>query len=137
VPFVVDASITLAWYLAGEATLYTLAVAELLTTTIGFAPAIWPLEVANAVLVSERRGRLTQADTEDGLQLLAALPVVAEESAPQRIWDSVTSLARGQNLSSYDAAYVELAARRGLSLATRDGRLMEAANRIGVPLTQA
>lgn len=132
--FVLDASVTLAWCFENEATPYTEAVLERLGDTEALVPAIWPLEVANVLLVGERRKRLTEADTAHFVELLATLPITVEEEGLTEALGPVLALAREQGLSANDASYLELAARRGLSLATQDRRLSLAATRVGVPL---
>ena len=133
-PFVVDASVALAWCFAGEATSHTIAVRELLRRTVAVAPAILPLQVANALLVGERRQRLTQSQAERALRLLADLPISVEDAGSSTVWGPVLALARQHHLTVYDASYLELAVRQGLRLATQDARLRDAAARTGVRL---
>lgn len=132
--FVLDASVTLAWCFQDEATPYTEDVLDRLRNAEALVPAIWPLEVANVLLASERQNRLTEADTAHFVELLASLPIVVEEERFIEALGFVLALGRQQGLSAYDASYLELAARRGLPLATQDGRLSLAAKRVGVPL---
>ena len=99
-------------------------------------PAIWHLEVANALLVGERRGRCEQADTSSWTAFLSSLPIAVDEHSGARVLGDVLALARAQNLSAYDAAYLELALRRGLPLATLDKRLKTAAAAVGVEFFQ-
>ncbi|HEX5501830.1 MAG TPA: type II toxin-antitoxin system VapC family toxin [Thermomicrobiales bacterium] len=132
--FVVDASMTMTWCFITEATAETRAMLRRVRAEGAVVPAIWPLEVANALIVGERRQRLTQAETAAFGQLLVALPIRIEELPVARALGAVLALGRQQGLSAYDAAYLELAAREGLPLATRDARLRDAAARIGVPL---
>ena len=95
---------------------------------------MWPLEVGNALLVAERRGRLNQAATVQFLALLWQLPIVVEPERPERLLGEIVSLAREQGLSTYDATYLHLAMRQGSPLATTDEVLRQAATRAGVPL---
>lgn len=132
----VDASVTLAWCFEAETTPYTEAVLDLLRRTEGVVPAIWPLEVATTWLVGERRGRITQAQTVHFVQLFGALPIIVDDRAMTEAWGAILTLGREQQLSGYDAAYLELAMRQGLPLATQDARLREATTRVGVPLVQ-
>lgn len=97
-------------------------------------PAIWALEVANALLVSERRHRLTEADTAKFLDLLHKLPFIVDPETCERGTGETLSLAREHGLSSYDAAYLELAMREGLPLATADELLRKAARNGGAKL---
>ena len=132
--FVIDASVALAWCFSDE-------LSETADTALGrleheaaIAPAIWPLEVANGLRTAERRGRLELADLARVRDLLLSLPVEVEAVDLRLALGEVTELARGLELTAYDAAYVALAARRGLSLATVDERLREAAESSGVEL---
>ena len=131
---VLDASVTMAWAFEDETNAYPDLVLESLAEAKAFVPAIWPLEVGNALLVAERRGRLTQADTVQFLALLWQLPIVVEPERPERMLGEILALAREQGLSTYDATYLHLAMRRGLPLATTDELLRQAATRAGVPL---
>ncbi len=131
---VLDASVTLAWAFEDEENAYPDFVLESLAEAKASVPAIWPLEVGNALLVAERRGRLNQAATVQFLALLWQLPIVVEPERPERIFGEILSLAREQGLSTYDATYLHLAMRRGFPLATTDELLRQAAARAGVPL---
>jgi predicted nucleic acid-binding protein len=90
--------------------------------------------VANALLVGERRCRITPAETARFLAILATFPITVDDETVAHAWADTMHLARAQNLSSYDAAYLELALRRGLPLAALDGKLKIAAQAVGVPL---
>jgi predicted nucleic acid-binding protein len=103
-------------------------------TETGVVPAIWPLEIANVLLVSERRNRLSQAESTRFLSLLDALPISLCERPVVAATRDAMALARTYKLSSYDAAYLELALRRGLPLATRDRALAAAAQALGLGL---
>jgi predicted nucleic acid-binding protein len=132
--FVIDASVTLAWCFADEASAETDAVLDRLERETALAPAHWPLEVANALRTAERRGRLDATDLPRLRALLAALPI---EIAPVELataMGGVLEAARTYDLSAYDAAYLDLAAARAVPLATIDGRLRAACARAGVDL---
>ena len=131
---VLDASVTLAWAFEDEENGYPDLVLESLAEAKACVPIIWPLEVGNALLVAERRGRLNQAATVQFLALLWQLPIVVEPERPERILGEILSLAREQGLSTYDATYLHLAMRQGFPLATTDELLRQAAARAGVPL---
>lgn len=133
--FVLDASVTLAWCFPEEATKGTEAILDSLTDgSEALAPAIWPLEVANALLVGERRKRITVAQVTSVLQRIAALPVSLDSVRGDRAFDQILSFARQQQLSVYDAAYLELALRESLPIATLDDSLRRAASNAGVAL---
>jgi predicted nucleic acid-binding protein len=132
--FVLDGSVTLGWAFRDEVSPYAEAVLDRLPFAPAFVPGIWPLEIANALLVAERRGRTTQARTVEIIAALASLPITVDNETSERAMRDTLSLARARHLSAYDAAYLELAMRRGLPLATLDQRLRDAAAAVGVPL---
>ncbi|MGO9178401.1 MAG: type II toxin-antitoxin system VapC family toxin [Candidatus Limnocylindrales bacterium] len=132
--FVVDASVTLAWCFGDEASELADRVLDRLEHDEAVAPAIWPLEVANALRTAERRGRLDLADLARVRELLGALPVQVEAVPLEAALGEVTELARQLDLTAYDAAYLALAARRGLALATVDDRLTRTSARAGFEL---
>ena len=131
--FVLDGSVALAWYFKGEADPYADAVAVGFPAARAAVPQIWHLEVANAVLMGERRQRNTEAQAARWLSYLKLLPIAVDDETNARAWSEVLSLARTHHLSAYDAAYLELALRRGLPLATLDAKLKAAAATLGVP----
>jgi predicted nucleic acid-binding protein len=92
------------------------------------------LEVTNALLVAERRGRLSEADVVQVRDILTKLAIQVDESQMDEVLGQTLHLAREQGLSVYDASYLRLAMREGLPLATQDQRLRLAAERVGVPL---
>lgn len=133
--FVVDSSLTMAWYLEDEQDAYADATHVTLTHgAAAIAPPLWPYEVANGFRMAERRGRIQSADIPRVLALLDPLPIEVQTTAHERARGSVLALARQEGLTCYDAAYLELAMREGLPLATLDGQLREAAGRVGVLL---
>jgi predicted nucleic acid-binding protein len=121
---VIDASIALCWALTDE----DHRVAELalirIRTDDAYVPRLWWFEVRNALLVNERRRRISERDVELFLHDLEAIRIVAD-TAPNET--DVFSLARRHRLTFYDAAYLELARRRDVPLATLDGQLADAA----------
>lgn len=130
--FVLDASVALAWCFEDETTVFADRVLERLVDTAGLVPLIWPLEVGNTLIGAERRGRLSQAESERFLELLRQLPIRIEAASLNQMFGEVIALAREQNLSTYDAAYLDLAMRSGLPLVTLDEALRQAAIRCGV-----
>ncbi|MDP9369320.1 MAG: type II toxin-antitoxin system VapC family toxin [Chloroflexota bacterium] len=131
-PFVLDASVTLAWLIEGEATSYSSAVLDRLRDEGAVVPAVWPLEVANALLMGERRGRVSMAEVTRATELLTDLPITLHPVDVSLAWGPTLALARQQAITVYDAIYLELAVREGLPLATQDARLRAAAERAGV-----
>jgi predicted nucleic acid-binding protein len=135
--FVLDNSIAMAWSFEDESDEYADAVLDQLATASAVVPTLWPLEVANALLMGERRKRSTEAETIKWTGILALLPIVLDGETNAHAWSDTLNLARGHNLTAYDAAYLELAIRRRLPLATIDGKLKLAAEAVGVALYQA
>jgi predicted nucleic acid-binding protein len=131
---VIDSSIALSWCFTDEQSDYTQSVLDALASQSAIVPYLWHLEIANVLLVGERRSRCTQADTVHWLAFLSALPITIDDETAARAWQETLHLARAHNLSAYDAAYLELAIRRGLSLATLDNKLKAAAVAVGVQL---
>ena len=113
---------------------YANAILRRLSDDLAIVPSIWMLEVANGLLVAERRGRLTAADMSQAHGILAGLPIKARDLSLDAALGPVLALARQENLSSYDASYLELAMREGVPLATVDDALRSAAGRVGVAL---
>jgi predicted nucleic acid-binding protein len=134
VSFVLDNSIVMAWSFEDESDEYADAVLDRLATTSAVVPALWPLEVANALLMGECRKRSTEAETIKWTRLLASLPIIFDEETNAHAWGDMLNLARGHNLTAYDAAYLELAIRRGLTMATIDRKLRTAAEPVGVAI---
>lgn len=136
-PFVLDASLTLSWAFEGESTPFTLSVLKSLETVHAIVPALWPFEVASVLSIAERRGRMnvsTQAAFQERLRLL---PISIEHRPPTWLAQKILPLARTYKLSAYDAAYLELAIREVLPLATLDDDLRQAALAAGVALVGA
>jgi predicted nucleic acid-binding protein len=131
---VLDGSVTMAWCFDDEATPYTNGVRDRLADVRAVVPTIWPLEVANAAIVGERRNRLDEARTCRFFSLLDGLLIVIDDETSGRAFGETPHLCRAHNLSAYDAACLELAMRRGLPLACLDGKLKAAASAVGVPL---
>lgn len=133
-PFVLDASMTLSWCFEGESTAFTEAVLKSLETVHAIAPALWAFEVASVLTTAERRGRMNAAAQAVFLERLRLLPVAIEHRPAAWLAQQILPLARTYRLSAYDAAYLELAIREGLPLATLDDDLRRAAASSGVAL---
>lgn len=131
---VVDGSVAVAWCFPDEQGDYPLAVLDSLTTAGAVVPSLWSLEVANALLMGERRKRSTPEETAKSVQFLESLPISVDDATAPRAFRQTLHLARVHNLSAYDASYLELAMRRGLALASLDAKLKSAAAVVGVPL---
>jgi predicted nucleic acid-binding protein len=107
-------------------------VLDLLIENQALVPAIWLLEVANVLLVGERKGRITLAQAFHFLAMLETLPILVDSPFSLKISGDIYSLARTHRLTAYDAAYLELAMREGVVLATLDESLSAAAVQAGV-----
>jgi predicted nucleic acid-binding protein len=129
---VVDASIALTWCFEDEVTEATEVIGTRVDSEGAVVPDLWRLEVANALLLAERRGRLKRSNMEQRLELLTALPITIDGDTASRAWTDTLLLARAERLTLYDAAYLELAIRRDVELATLDRELRRAARKMGV-----
>ena len=98
------------------------------------APALWRLEVVNAIVVKERRKQITESQGEQFLMILEALPIAIVPSQNEQSLLDLAKLARTHQLTAYDAAYLDLARLEQASLLTLDANLIDAAQRINVPL---
>lgn len=134
---VIDSSIAIAWCFPDEQDAYSQSVLDALAVEPAMVPDLWRLEVANTLLVGERRKRSTQANTVQWMAFFASLPITVDEETHLHAFGDTTALGRSHNLSAYDAAYLELALRRGMPLATLDDKLKAAANAVGVSLYRA
>jgi predicted nucleic acid-binding protein len=131
---VIDASITLAWVYSDENTRAIEGVLRLVTEKGAWVPALWRLEVANILETGVRRGRTTAAERDAILSDLALLPITVDPETDKHAWGPTLRLSIRHRLTSYDAAYLELAQRRRLPLATLDRELQIAARGEDVPL---
>jgi predicted nucleic acid-binding protein len=134
---VLDASIAVSWCFSNEHSRLAESILDLLAAgTEMLAPAIWPFEVANALLAGERRKRISPAQVTALLQRISKLPIVIEPIDSARAFEQVLAVARQHELTEYDAAYLELALREGLPLATLDMKLRQVAQSAGVALVE-
>ncbi|MEZ5537197.1 MAG: type II toxin-antitoxin system VapC family toxin [Thiolinea sp.] len=130
--FILDCSIAAAWCFEDEASEATDDLLERVRDYGAVVPSLWLLEITNILLQAERRGRIAAGDVTTRLELLRILPVSVEHSTQAEVFNSVVTLARVEGLTSYDAAYLELAIRQGLPLATLDRKLAQAAENSNV-----
>lgn len=129
---VINSSVALTWCFDDEATPETDALFERVRDEGAVVPGLWRLEVGNVLLQAERRGRIDGGDVKARLDLIGDLPISVDEETGLRAWREILVLARGERLTVYDAAYLELAVRRRLPLFTLDRELAAAALRCGV-----
>lgn len=122
-PFVVDASVAVSWLMPDERDKIAEAAWTRIANDRAMVPAVWWFEVRNALIVGERRGRLDGEKTAEALRLVKGLPIAIDTEVDE---DVLMRLARTLRLTVYDAAYLELAVRRKLPLATLDDALAAA-----------
>lgn len=132
--FVIDCSITMAWCFEDESNDYTDTILEKLKEATAIVPTIWPLEVANVLLLSKKNKRITEVQSASFVDALSALPIVVDPSTTSRAMHSIFALARQSDLTVYDAAYLELAIRERIPLFTLDKGLIKAAKKWNTPL---
>ncbi|MGE3311303.1 MAG: type II toxin-antitoxin system VapC family toxin [Limisphaerales bacterium] len=131
--FVVDASVAVAWVHPAQATAKThVLLRSIESGAMAEAPALWPLEVANALLVLVRRGKLKDSERTIALNFLNGLSVKLDYEMATHAFTVVSKLAADHSLSVYDATYLELCLRKKLPLGCKDGPLREAAEKCGV-----
>jgi predicted nucleic acid-binding protein len=130
---VLDSSVALAWVLPDETSSRAdRLLAKASRESVFWVPALWWYEVANALTAAQRRRRLTEADRARAIELYGTLPVRTDAALDAHALWRFQVLAEEHGLSAYDAAYMELAQRKGLRFATFDGRLATAARRAGI-----
>jgi len=133
--WVLDASVALAWCFPDEGSPGVEKLLDFMADgSKAIVPAIWPLEIANALLTAERRKRLSMAQVTAVLRNLSLLPIAIDAVQIESIFGDVLAVARQGQLTEYDAAYLELALREALPLATLDDQLRRAARHAGISL---
>jgi predicted nucleic acid-binding protein len=133
--FVLDASIAISWCFEETQTLYATAVLNLISQGAeAHVPTIWPLEVTNALIKAFRRKHITRAELFEYAQRLGELRITVDNEAPERAFTHVITLAERYHLTTYDAAYLELAKRRNIPIDTADGNILQASTGIAVPV---
>lgn len=130
---VVDASVSLAWFFEDEATEFTEQILDEIARTPAWVPSLWILESANVLATAERRRRISRLQRRRLVEQAMRLPVFVDRE-PVSV-DTIDGLCETHGLSAYDAAYLELAMRRSLTLVTLDGELVAAARAAGHPFS--
>ncbi len=133
--FVLDCSVAMSWCFADEENACAEAVLDRLATTAAIVPSLWRLEAANVLLSAERRKRITQTEMKRLADFLSDLPIQEDSETTRHGFRRILELGRTHHLTAYDAAYLELALRLGLPLATLDQSLGQAAREAGVLLS--
>jgi predicted nucleic acid-binding protein len=131
-PFVLDASIAVSWHFEDEASPFAEGVLDRLNNDTALVPSLWPLEVANVLMLAERRGRLTPAKFRRAVELTLTLPIEVHDVPLSTALGQVADLAREHRLTAYDASYLALAMRERLPIATEDADLLAAVRRVGL-----
>jgi predicted nucleic acid-binding protein len=129
VPFVIDASITACWAMRDEQHPFADAARERIVNDSAIAPSLWWFEIRNIMIVNERRNRITERDATTFLDWMSRLGIALDRSPDS---SDLVRLARKNTLTIYDAAYLELAIRSRIPLATLDRKLADAARAEGV-----
>lgn len=132
--FVVDCSIAMTWLFDDEATPKTAELLNRLASETALVPAWWHVEVTNVLALAERKGRITAAQCTAFIADLQKLDFEQDDEAPGRAFSHLLPLCRAHQLTSYNAIYLDLAARRHLPLATLDADLRKAAKKMGIKL---
>jgi len=131
---VIDSSLAAAWCFPDERSDYTNAILQAISAPLeAIVPRLWAYEVRNSVLMGLRRKRITHADAQEFFESIKGLPIRLADPVS---YDAVFSLADRHGLTVYDAAYLDLALRKGLPLASLDNALCKAASNSGVALFQ-
>lgn len=135
--FVLDNSVAMRWLLASDKAadqIYAETVLKTLTDVDARVPNLWHLEAANVLLAAEKNGNIDAGTAEAFIAHLDSLPLQVDLLTAQQAFNRTLALARAYKLSTYDAAYLELALREGLPLATLDKDLVKAAKKANVQL---
>lgn len=130
--FVLDASVTFSWFFEDEWSAAAERLLERLETGSAAVPHLWYFEVANVLTACERQKRTTQSHVTAFVARLDDLAIIPDAEGRTHAFGRLLYLARSERLTAYDAAYLELAMRLGVPLATKDKELGEAAERLGV-----
>ena len=135
--FVLDASVVLTWCFPDENAAAAQNVAGLFKQGgTAVVPSFWPHEVLNALLVGEKRGRISNQLVRSFLHDLAALPIMLEQFHAQVVFDRIQRLSREYGLTAYDSAYLELALDSNSPIATLDKDLARACKKSGARIVQ-
>lgn len=135
--FVLDNSVAMRWRLTSNKVSdqkYAELVLRSMVSAEALVPNLWHLEAANVLLQATNRNDITFSDLEDFTVQLESLPIAVDPLTANQVFGHTVSLARTCRLSIYDAAYLELAFRESLPLATLDKDLLKAARKAGIPL---
>jgi predicted nucleic acid-binding protein len=135
--FVLDSSVALSWCFENESSVASYRLLDRIRDEPAAVPNLWHVEVANVLALAERRRRINPAGSAEFIALLESLQISVDVETSSRAFSRVLDLAREERLTAYDAAYLELAMRLGVPLASKDGDLCNAAERVGVTVLRA
>lgn len=124
----------MAWLFEDETTAYTDSILNHLATSSAIVPSIWALEVANVLVGAVRYKRITELQAANFIDALAKLPIQEDDSTSRRAMHSIYTLAHTEKLTIYDAAYLDLAAREKIPLATLDKELLRSAKALKIEI---
>ena len=132
--FILDCSMTMAWCFEDETSEYSEKVLNALSELIAWVPTLWPIEVANSLIVATRKKRISYVRAVAFKQHLDALTIKVDDYLTSKPIELIFDLAKETGLTAYDATYLELAIRKNLPLATLDSELKKSAQKIGLLL---
>lgn len=135
--FVPDASVTLPWCFEDERNSFTESLLNRIRTREeAIVPSHWPAEILNSLVQAKKRGRIPEENIQRFLRDLSSFHILVDNERSLAVWERVRSLAETHRLTAYDAAYLELAQRTGLPLATLDRDLQKAVRAENVRLLE-
>jgi predicted nucleic acid-binding protein len=134
VSLVLDASLALSWYFEDERTPAIDAVLDEVVASSAVVPPLWRIEVANGLQMAIRRKRIDRDFRDRAIRHLSLLPIMVDSESDSHVWTATLGLSDRFGLTVYDAAYLELAQRRNLPLASVDKALSTAGERLGLPM---
>lgn len=129
---VLDCSIAVSWCFEDEASEATDQLLLKVQEQGALVPALWYLEFGNVLIQAKKKGRISEIQLMAGMDLIRQLPITTDNINPDKIMSKIMLLATQHHLTTYDAAYLELALRSNLPLATKDNDLRKAANKLGI-----
>ncbi|MDX2163954.1 MAG: type II toxin-antitoxin system VapC family toxin [Gammaproteobacteria bacterium] len=135
--FVLDCSITMAWCFEDEVTPYAENIMDKLADAIALVPALWSIEVANVLIMAEKKKRISPSTANAFRFMLGKLPIRIEENIPRFYLEHIFKTAKENHLTAYDAAYLDLALQHNLPIATLDKDLQKAAKTQGIEILHA
>ncbi len=131
---VLDCSVAIAWMFEDEASSYSDSILEMAGAVQFTVPEVWALEVANVLLMAERARRINASQAASMMHALGQLDIAMDRETSRRAMREIYDVARRGKLTSYDAAYLELAMRQSIPIATLDTKLKKVAKQLGIPI---